>query len=55
MHRILIVDDEPLNLDLLSQELSDMGHVIDTAAGGVEALAKVAAVSAGPSASTTAW
>jgi two-component system, NtrC family, response regulator AtoC len=43
MHRILIVDDEPLNLDLLSQELSDMGHVIDTAAGGVGALAKVAA------------
>jgi DNA-binding NtrC family response regulator len=43
MHRILIVDDEPLNLDLLSQELTDMGHVIDTAAGGAEALAKLAA------------
>jgi DNA-binding NtrC family response regulator len=41
MHRILIVDDEPLNLDLLSQELTDMGHVIDTAGGGTEALAKL--------------
>jgi DNA-binding NtrC family response regulator len=41
MHRILIVDDEPLNLDLLSQELTDLGHVIGTASGGTEALAKV--------------
>jgi two-component system response regulator MprA len=41
MHRIHIVDDEPLNLDLLSQELTDMGHVTDTALSGTEALAKV--------------
>jgi two-component system, NtrC family, response regulator AtoC len=41
MHRILIVDDEPLNLDLLSQELIDLGHVIDTAGGGTEAFAKL--------------
>jgi len=41
MHRILIVDDEPLNLDLLSQELTDLGHVIDIAGGGTEAFAKL--------------
>ena len=41
VHRILIVDDEPLNLDLLSQELTDTGHVIDTALSGTEALAKL--------------
>ncbi|HUK41413.1 MAG TPA: sigma-54 dependent transcriptional regulator [Candidatus Acidoferrales bacterium] len=41
MHRILIVDDDPLNLDLLSQELTDMGHKIETASGGTEALAKL--------------
>jgi DNA-binding NtrC family response regulator len=43
MHRILIVDDDPLNLDLLSQELTDMGHKIETAGGGPEALAKLGA------------
>jgi DNA-binding NtrC family response regulator len=41
MHRILIVDDEPLNLDLLSQELTDMGQVVETAQSGAEALEKV--------------
>ncbi len=40
---ILIVDDEPLNVDLLEQELGDLGYRTDTAFGGLEALAKVAA------------
>ena len=30
---ILVVDDEPLNLDLLEQELADLGYAIDTADG----------------------
>ena len=38
---ILIVDDEPLNVDLLEQELDDVGYRTDTAFGGLEALAKV--------------
>jgi adenylate cyclase len=41
--RILIVDDEPLNVDLLEQELDDLGYLTDTAYGGLEALKKVAA------------
>src|SRR5215467_9670067 len=40
-HKILIVDDEPFNLDLLEQELSDRGHVIERAASGAEALQRV--------------
>lgn len=40
---ILIVDDEPLNVDLLEQELDDLGYLTDTAYGGLEALEKVAA------------
>ena len=43
MRRILIVDDEPLNLDLLSQELAEMGHITDRAGSGSEALAKIEA------------
>jgi DNA-binding NtrC family response regulator len=39
-HRILIVDDDPLNLDLLTQELTDMGHVIEKAQSGKEGLTK---------------
>ena len=35
---ILIVDDEPLNLDLLEQELSDLGYAVDKADGGKAAL-----------------
>jgi DNA-binding NtrC family response regulator len=35
---ILIVDDEPLNLDLLDQELAEMGHVTAKASDGSEAL-----------------
>jgi len=40
-NRILIVDDEPFNLDLLEQELMDEHYVIERAGDGVEALAKV--------------
>jgi class 3 adenylate cyclase len=38
--RILIVDDEPFNLDLLEQELADYDYVIERASDGVEALEK---------------
>jgi DNA-binding NarL/FixJ family response regulator len=41
--RILIVDDEPLNVDYLEQELESLGFVTDTAADGLEALTRVAA------------
>jgi DNA-binding NarL/FixJ family response regulator len=40
--RILVVDDEPLNVDYLQQELEVHGFVIETAANGVEALERVA-------------
>jgi adenylate cyclase len=39
-NKILIVDDEPFNLDLLEQELMDHNYVIERAADGVEALDK---------------
>lgn len=42
MAKVLIVDDEPFNLDLLEQELMDQGYVIERAGDGVEALEKVA-------------
>jgi DNA-binding NarL/FixJ family response regulator len=41
--RILIVDDEPLNVDYLEQELESLGFVTETAANGLEALERVAA------------
>jgi DNA-binding NarL/FixJ family response regulator len=41
--RILIVDDEPLNVDYLEQELEGRGFETETAANGLEALARVAA------------
>jgi DNA-binding NarL/FixJ family response regulator len=41
--RILIVDDEPLNLDYLEQELEALGFVAESAANGVEALELIAA------------
>jgi DNA-binding NarL/FixJ family response regulator len=41
--RILIVDDEPLNVDYLEQELDDLGFDTDTAATGLEALERIAA------------
>ena len=40
-NKILIVDDEPFNLDLLEQELTDQGYVIERANDGAEALQKV--------------
>ena len=41
MHeKILIVDDEPFNLDVLEQELTDRGYVIERAQSGVQALEK---------------
>ena len=40
-NRILIVDDEPFNLDLLEQELQDQGYMIERAGDGAEALEKV--------------
>ena len=39
--RILIVDDEPFNVDLLEQELHDLGYATDSAGNGQEALQKV--------------
>jgi len=39
-NKILIVDDEPFNLDLLEQELTDKGYAIERAADGAEALTK---------------
>ena len=41
--RILIVDDEPLNLDYIEQELESLGFETDSAVNGLEALARVAA------------
>ena len=41
--RILIVDDEPLNVDYLEQELEGRGFEIETAGSGLEALERVAA------------
>jgi sigma-B regulation protein RsbU (phosphoserine phosphatase) len=38
--RILAVDDDALNLDLLAQRLSRQGHVVRTASDGEEALEK---------------
>jgi class 3 adenylate cyclase/CheY-like chemotaxis protein len=40
-NRILIVDDEPFNLDLLEQELEDQNYTIERANDGAEALEKV--------------
>src|SRR5919109_2262245 len=43
--KILLVDDEPLNLDLLEQELGELGYAIAKADGGRAALDMLAAVS----------
>ena len=40
--RILIVDDEPLNVDYLEQDLEGHGFVTESAANGLEALERVA-------------
>lgn len=42
LSKLLLVDDEPFNLDVLEQELEDLGHEIQTAANGQEALDRVA-------------
>src|SRR5262245_46542349 len=41
--KILIVDDEPFNVDYLQQELGDLGYKTISAANGQEALQKAAA------------
>jgi len=41
--KILIVDDEPFNVDYLQQELEDYGYVTAIARNGLEAVDKVAA------------
>jgi len=41
--KILIVDDEPFNVDYLEQELAELGYETISAANGQEALDKVAA------------
>jgi serine phosphatase RsbU (regulator of sigma subunit) len=43
--RILIVDDEPFNLDYLQQELEDAGYSVITATDGQQALQQVAEAS----------
>lgn len=40
-NKILIVDDEPFNLDLLEQELTDRGYAIDRASNGTQAIKTV--------------
>jgi CheY-like chemotaxis protein len=42
-NRILIVDDEPFNLDLLEQELTERGYRVERARDGEEALDKLQA------------
>jgi adenylate cyclase len=39
-NKILIVDDEPFNLDVLEQELMEYEYIIERAVDGVDALAK---------------
>jgi DNA-binding NtrC family response regulator len=36
--KVLIVDDEPFNLDLLEQELTELGYAIERASDGAQAL-----------------
>ena len=40
-HKILLVDDEPFNLDILGEELADKGYLIEFADNGRAALKKV--------------
>lgn len=39
-NRILVVDDEPLTLELIVENLREQGHVVDMAASGPEAVSK---------------
>jgi sigma-B regulation protein RsbU (phosphoserine phosphatase) len=43
--KILIVDDEPFNIDYLEQELEELNYVTFTASNGLEALDKISEVS----------
>jgi len=40
---VLVVDDEPLNLDLLEQELAELGYAVSKAGSGPAALDRIAA------------
>ena len=40
--KILVVDDEPFNLDLLEQELAELGYATERANNGAQALQKIA-------------
>ena len=40
-NKILVVDDDPFNLDLLEQELTEQGYLIEKASDGDEGLKKV--------------
>lgn len=40
-HRILVVDDEPFNVEYLDQELTDRGYLVATAFNGQQALSAV--------------
>ncbi len=40
-NKVLIVDDDPLNLDLLGQELAEQNYIIERASDGQECLKKV--------------
>ena len=42
MHRVLIVDDEPVIRDLLSEDLSELGYLCEVAPDGNHALQKLA-------------
>ncbi len=39
--KVLIVDDEPFNVDILREELGDKGYVVETATDGNNALRKI--------------
>ena len=39
--KILIVDDEPFNLDVLEQELTDLGYAVERASEGAQALSEI--------------
>jgi len=41
-HKVLIVDDDPFNLDLLEQELIEQNYVVENASDGQECLQRVA-------------
>ena len=40
-HRVLVVDDEPFNVEYLEQELTDRGYGVDSAVDGPSALEAV--------------